>query len=171
MEILEIRDNPKFGDRYTVVYNIIGDNNGNYECLGMNASPFHPQGIGQHSTAELGPHLGKKITFDELPKDCQECVIQDLGYDPRETDPNTDPIALRQKAAHIYDLRSAVSLKNYYLRRHTKFQLTKIAEFMQLKVTRGMLKFEIANLISNYNRAIVYVRNQPTPRKLSLIHI
>lgn len=80
MKILEIRDNGgKTMDRYTVVYDIIGDSRGNYECVGMNHEPFHPQGFGQHGTATPGRHLGKKIGFKDLPPDCQKLVNQDLG--------------------------------------------------------------------------------------------
>jgi hypothetical protein len=49
-----------------------------YPCLGMSASPFHPQGIGQHSDCVLGPHLGKRVPFATLPEDCQKAVLSDL---------------------------------------------------------------------------------------------
>ncbi len=79
MKILEIRDNGgKTMDRYTVVYDTIGDSKGNYDAVGMSSEPFHPQGIGQHSTAMPGKHLGKKIKFADLPKDCQRLVKRDL---------------------------------------------------------------------------------------------
>jgi hypothetical protein len=49
----------------------------------MSGLPFHSQGFGQHGES-FGPidrpsykHLGKKITFDDLPKDCQELVMSD----------------------------------------------------------------------------------------------
>lgn len=79
MKILEIRDNGgKTMDRYTVVYDVVGDSKGNYEAVGMNERPFHPQGFGQHCVATPGKHLGKKIKFSDLPKDCQTLVNQDL---------------------------------------------------------------------------------------------
>jgi hypothetical protein len=79
MKILEIRDNGgETFDRYTVVYDQIGDSQGNYEAVGMSEHPFHPQGFGQHCTAMTGKHLGKRIKFSDLPKDCQKLVNRDL---------------------------------------------------------------------------------------------
>jgi len=83
-------DGGKTGDRYTVVYMNRKDYGYSkdykspygkllYPCLGMSASPFHPQGIGQHSDCVLGPHLGTRIPFASLPEDCQKAVKQDLG--------------------------------------------------------------------------------------------
>ena len=66
-------------DRYTVVYLDCPENKPRtYQCVGMSASPFHPQGFGQHSIAMLGRHLGKRIKFEDLPEDCQKLVKQDL---------------------------------------------------------------------------------------------
>lgn len=82
MRILEIRDNGgKTFDRYTVVYDVIGDSKGYYSLVGMSAYPFDPQGFGQHGTGMPGRHLGKKIKFADLPADCQTLVNQDLGAD------------------------------------------------------------------------------------------
>lgn len=79
MKILEIRDNEgKTCDRYTVVYDTIGDNAGNYDALAMSEKPFHPVGFGQHVSAQPGEHLGKLIKFSDLPDDCQRLVISDL---------------------------------------------------------------------------------------------
>lgn len=79
-------------DRYTVVftgkYKSIGIPRGIrqeyfYEYLGMSAHPFHPQGFGQHGESNQPidrpaySHLGKKISFNDLPEDCKECVLQD----------------------------------------------------------------------------------------------
>ena len=78
-------NNGKTADRYTVVFTgripgrLIGEQFG----LAMSNNPFHPQGIGQHF--EYGyridypgySHLGKKIKFDDLPKDCQTLVLSD----------------------------------------------------------------------------------------------
>jgi hypothetical protein len=83
-------------DRYTVVFT------GRYKCcdrhcgmaqiLSMSASPFHPQGVGMHAEAPKGfdcnrsgfapaigrrNHLGKRITFAELPEDCRTIVMRD----------------------------------------------------------------------------------------------
>lgn len=75
----------KTADRYTVVFT------GRYRktprdeflYLGMNAHPFHPQGIGQHGSSREQidrpsyGHLGKKIKFTDLPEDCQKAVLND----------------------------------------------------------------------------------------------
>lgn len=65
-------------DRYTVVYMDSPEPRGMFQCLGMNAHPFHPQGFGQHSAATIGHHLGKRVAFADLPQDCQRAVLQDL---------------------------------------------------------------------------------------------
>ena len=82
MKIKAIYDNGgKTFDRYTVVYDELEQRRteGNlYSCLGMSEQPFAPQGFGQHGSAQMGGHLGKRIKFDDLPKDCQRAVNQDL---------------------------------------------------------------------------------------------
>ena len=50
-----------------------------YPCLGMSGSPFHPQGVGQHSEAMRGRHLGKRVKLADLPADCQRLVMRDLS--------------------------------------------------------------------------------------------
>ncbi len=72
-------------DRYTVVYMDSKETGGwtttrgaLYDSLGMSASPFHPQGVAQHSLALPGQHLGKRIPFATLPEDCRIAVMQDL---------------------------------------------------------------------------------------------
>lgn len=66
-------------DRYTVVYLNQPEHQVNtFTCLAMNAAPFHPQGFGQHSSAMLGRHLGKRIAFTDLPADCQKLVNRNL---------------------------------------------------------------------------------------------
>jgi hypothetical protein len=87
----------KTADRYTVCFT------GRYKKedrsfihLGMSASPFHPQGIGQHGETTLKPcdvdgwgfppmmgkmnHLGRRIRFKDLPSDCQKLVISDYKH-------------------------------------------------------------------------------------------
>jgi hypothetical protein len=66
-------------DRYTVVYldQPAGHKGNLFECVGMNETPFHPQGFGQHSIASVGKHLGKEIPFESLPIDCQTLVNRD----------------------------------------------------------------------------------------------
>jgi len=73
-------------DRYTVVYT------GRYKTtdrrrtyVGMSEHPFHPQGFGQHGQFPAWEpidrpsykHLGKKITFQDLPPDCKRLVLYD----------------------------------------------------------------------------------------------
>ena len=79
MNIKAIYDNGgETFDRYTV-YFTMKNYQSYYECLGMSAEPFHPQGFGQHGTGQLGPHNGKRIQFSELPAGCQKAVNQDLN--------------------------------------------------------------------------------------------
>lgn len=74
-------DKPDVGDRFTVVFT--GHYKGRNGCdyLGMSERPFHPQGIGQHGWSESiidkpqYSHLGKKITFNDLPEDCKKLVL------------------------------------------------------------------------------------------------
>ena len=74
-------------DRYTVVFT---GNNPRFKMrtfyLEMSEYPFHPQGFGQHGEAgqridypRYG-HIGKKIRFLMLPKDCQAMVLADYLY-------------------------------------------------------------------------------------------
>jgi hypothetical protein len=72
-------------DRFTVVYTGRYRHNTGGEQLHvcMSASPFHPQGVGQHGS--LGTsidtpsyrHLGKRIAFRDLPEDCRTLVLGD----------------------------------------------------------------------------------------------
>lgn len=84
-------------DRYTVVFtgNYRKKTGGEFVYLGMNAAPFHPQGVGMHGSSQQqidvvngswgGPaigrscHLGKRIAFDDLPPDCQRLVMSDYN--------------------------------------------------------------------------------------------
>ncbi len=73
---LRIFDSPKTADRYTIIpprsaYRIHMDDRGLWTCLAASADPFHPQGIGQHCLARPGPHLGKRITWEQLPAPVQ----------------------------------------------------------------------------------------------------
>lgn len=82
-------DNQEPGtERYTVVYtgNYRHKTQGSHLFVGMNESPFHPLGIGQHGESQLPldkptySHLGKKITFHDLPHQCKELVRDDYAY-------------------------------------------------------------------------------------------
>jgi hypothetical protein len=70
-------------DRYTVVYMNERERAPNtFECVGMSDNPYAPDGFGQHSTAMIGAHLGKRIEFEALPDNCQDLVLRDLGEKP-----------------------------------------------------------------------------------------
>lgn len=89
-------------DRYTAVYSgkyrTLGTKRGEartlgwFQHVGMSASPFHPQGFGQHGenpqqidvdkwgfAPAMGRknHLGTRIPFGHLPPDCQRLVLSD----------------------------------------------------------------------------------------------
>ena len=71
-------------DRYTVIYldepEAEGAFAGNvYNSIGMSEHPQHPQGFGQHCTAECGFHLGRRIPFVSLPPDCRKAVEHDCA--------------------------------------------------------------------------------------------
>ena len=67
-------------DRYTVIYldEIENRDKRLFAARAMSASPFNAQGFGQYTSAMVGSHLGKRIAFAELPKDCQKLVLKDL---------------------------------------------------------------------------------------------
>jgi hypothetical protein len=71
-------DGPEVFDRYTVVFTNHKEQPNVYECLCMSSSPFWPQGFCQHTVCIVGPHLGKRIRFADLPPDCQTAVRRDL---------------------------------------------------------------------------------------------
>lgn len=80
---LQIYDNGgKTFDRYTAVYMWDRERSGLYDCRGMSEHPYHPQGYGMRSSASPGPHLGKRITYGDLPPDCRRLVFADLGTTP-----------------------------------------------------------------------------------------
>ena len=82
-------------DRYTVVFsgNYPMKNKGWHNILGMNGLPYWPQGFCQNMeyrevidapkgwAPAIGRkcHLGKRISFSELPKDCQHVVLHEYA--------------------------------------------------------------------------------------------
>ena len=40
-------------------------------CACASKHPYDPQGFGQHGSAVAGPHIGKRVAFDDLPPDVQ----------------------------------------------------------------------------------------------------
>ena len=106
---IRVYDSGESGDRYTVVYTGLYHNRGNsnrgpnhkrlrdrpHYYVGMSAAPFHPQGIGMHGESSFkcidvnkygfAPavgrkcHLGIRINFIDLPKDCRTLVLSDYS--------------------------------------------------------------------------------------------
>ena len=76
---LRIYDNGgKTADRYTVLFMDQKERGADtFACLGMDKDPFHPCGIGQHSSGTPGVHLGRRIPFDLLPEPCRRTVLAD----------------------------------------------------------------------------------------------
>lgn len=74
-------------DRYTVVFTKkrqqVTKGIGQFLYVGMSDEPFSAQGFGQHGESDelidrpKYSHLGKKISFKDLPHDCQVLVIND----------------------------------------------------------------------------------------------
>jgi len=70
-------------DRYTVIYTHAHSFGlkGYTVGVGMSNNPFHPQGFGQHFEYDRykynGMSGGKKITYHDLPEDCQRLVKDD----------------------------------------------------------------------------------------------
>jgi hypothetical protein len=81
--VLRCYDNGgKTADRYTVIpprwahaYRLERDPRA-FESIAANACPFHPQGFGQHTLAEPGPHLGRRVAWSDLPADVQRFARQ-----------------------------------------------------------------------------------------------
>lgn len=75
-QVIGIFDNPKYCDRYTIVYDDLG-------YLGASEDPTHPQGFGQHgefnSQAQYRgfKRASKAITWDDLPDKVKKVVIRD----------------------------------------------------------------------------------------------
>lgn len=71
-------------DRYTACFRVekMKDGRRYFPYLGFSTSPL---GFSQHGDADLpidrpsGKHLGKRIAFESLNKDCQQLLIQELS--------------------------------------------------------------------------------------------
>ena len=67
-------------DRYTIVFKAKRYRGALYwEYVGASEHPFHPQGFGQHGESYEkieGPHLGKRITFEQCPPGVQAFILQ-----------------------------------------------------------------------------------------------
>lgn len=79
MSKMKIYDNGgKTFDRYSVIYVEEAEGPGLFACRAMSSNPYSPQGFCQMSSAMVGSHLGKKISFSDLPADCQKVILEDL---------------------------------------------------------------------------------------------
>lgn len=73
----------KTADKYTVVFTHAHSfgMRGYTVGIGMSANPFHPQGVGMHfeypNHVYNGRSGGKRITYQDLPEDCQRLVMSD----------------------------------------------------------------------------------------------
>jgi len=76
---VRIFDNPRYNDRYTAVFMHKPQfKTKDFECLGMSQYPFAPNGVGQMTCGYPGEHLGKRITYEDLPQDCQKLLVSRL---------------------------------------------------------------------------------------------
>ena len=81
MKNIRIYDNGgKTFDRFTAVYMAHPERDGSFLARGMSEHPFHPQGLGQFCSAMPGRHLGKRITFEQLPKDCRALIASEASW-------------------------------------------------------------------------------------------
>ena len=82
--VIGIYDNKgKSVDRYTVVFEpFLGDENRYYyPVLDMSTNPFFPTGVGIYNEYLFRPTRRKGevvIDWNELPEECQQCVMQNL---------------------------------------------------------------------------------------------
>ena len=70
-------------DRYTVVFRARRSLGAlYYPYISSSTFPFHPQGLGLHGeswTSIEGPHLGKRITFEQCPPDVQKFILMQFN--------------------------------------------------------------------------------------------
>jgi hypothetical protein len=70
-------------DRYVVVFGHKRTDSGEFMHVSMSDNPKHPLGVYIHEFTEESiddeecEHLGKQITFFELPVDCQDLIMED----------------------------------------------------------------------------------------------
>ena len=70
-------------DRYTIAfkgYRVHGHGMV-YPYLASSDYPFHPQGYGMHGESEefiTGKHLGKRVSFEALPADVQDFILDNI---------------------------------------------------------------------------------------------
>lgn len=70
-------------DRYTAVFKARRHRGHLYwPYLASSERPFHPQGFGMHCESNdriEGPHLGKRITFEQCPPDVQKLILNQFN--------------------------------------------------------------------------------------------
>ena len=70
-------------DRYTVAFKgYCVDGHGMvYPYIASSDNPFHSQGFGQHGESReflTGKHLGKRVSFESLPDQVKEFILQNI---------------------------------------------------------------------------------------------
>lgn len=86
MKIITCYDNGgETFDRYTIIIEDTDHPDEDY-ALAASDDPYHPQGFGQHTTAEHGPHLGGRVLLTSLPKKVLQFVMADLGNQEEDND-------------------------------------------------------------------------------------
>lgn len=70
-------------DRYTIAFKGCRANGYEmvYPYLASSDNPFHPQGFGQHGESKeflTGKHLGKRVSFDTLPEQVKQFILQNV---------------------------------------------------------------------------------------------
>ena len=67
-------------DRYTCVYGKSYYQNGHkiYDAIGFSENPTHSHGFYQHTSAQLGRHLGKIIKLSNLPESARTVLEDEL---------------------------------------------------------------------------------------------
>ena len=67
----------KTADRYTVVLNT-KETEDEYRCLSLSNDPDHPQRVSQVGSCKEGEHLGKRISWEDLPDNVRKHVVDRL---------------------------------------------------------------------------------------------
>ena len=77
---IEVYDNGGASiDRYSVLFKDFPEGPGEYAMVGMGYDCSSPQGFYQHSSAVPGEHLGKRISFYDLPETHQQRIQEELS--------------------------------------------------------------------------------------------
>lgn len=130
----------KFVDRYTLMpprwaheYRQVHDRR-LFQCLGASASPFHPQGFGQHSSGLPGHHLGKRVHWNDLPEDVRKLAMQsypEYTPDTLEVERYTEGSKGEEDGEDDY-----YSLKNAFKRSDATFNASNTGTVTQARDTK-----------------------------------